>query len=114
MRLLNKNKVNVWCAEQSDPVDLVVDGIYTGNLSYEYSNLRKIKVNLTPTSGRITNDIQGVTVNGDYIFTITSDEITPKTVFYFNQPDVDDMDMYDLYVTSIEKSLNWISVTVKK
>lgn len=113
MRLLNKNKITLWCAEQSDPTELMADGCYTGDISYTYSDLRQIKVNLTGKSGMVNNAIQGLEVSGNFVFTVTNEIITPKTVLYFNEPG-SNLDDYDLFVTDITPSLNWRSVTVKR
>lgn len=115
MRLLNKNKRDIWYSYFIGQEEVIVDGKFTGEFENKYTNPYLTKVNFMPISSFIKKDDFGTIENIDMVIVVDKDIFNEDTVFFINRPNNTNIeDNYDYKVYKIIKSINSYTIGLKK
>lgn len=109
MRTLALNKRPIWHIEYMGEKKVYdKDGFFTGEMEKEYSEPRKIFLNIYTSTSEIIEQMFGTTNNISIICSDESVELKKGAKLFYEEPTLD-MDYekdFDLEVTAISKSLN--------
>jgi hypothetical protein len=114
MRCLERNKTKVYYANVIGRVPIMEDGYNTGQYELAYSEPEEIKAYVTSGTGNTNTELFGLNITYDKVM-ITENinlDIKESSIFWIDNTDV--TESHDYIVSSIRKSLNSMSVALRK
>lgn len=106
MRTLDKNKSTLWYVKETGTTDVVDDdGFKTGEKTSGYSTPSKIRIQLYPANGRVSEEIFGTDVSLDAIG-VSDLELDDTCLFFLDEPILNEYDNPTYKIQNISKSLN--------
>ncbi len=114
MRCLKRNKTEFAYSNFLGKTMLIVDGVKTGEYELNYSNPIRIKGYISRATGNNATDLFGIDVNYDKSITLDDPNIniSEDSVLWIDE--VDTSKPYDYVVKRISKSLNYLTIAIKK
>lgn len=116
MKLLKRNLQTVsyrLCEGEKDVVDS--EGYETGEKEVSYSEVKTMKANVSEATGSVSHEQFGLLTDYDKVL-VTDDTtlgVKEDTVFYLDGIDPQ-TEKYNYVVTKVSKSLNVLSIALKK
>lgn len=115
MRLLEKNKRDIWYSYYIGNEEIIIDGEFTGEFEDRYTNTFKTKVNYIPVSSNIKQDSFGEVDNIDMILVTDKNVFDENTVVFTYEPNNYNIaENYEYKVSKIIKSINSYTIGLKK
>lgn len=115
MRMLEKNKRDIWYSYFMGSEEVIIDGLYTGEMEEKYTNTFKTKVNFMPKSSVIRQDNFGELEDIDLVIMTDKDIFNEDTVIFIHPPtNIKVADSYDYKVSKIIKTLNSYTIGLTK
>ena len=115
MRALERNKVTLYYANYTGKTPIIDDnGLNTGEYLLAYSDPIEIRANVSAATGNNSTDLFGVNVDCDKIIVLAEPalDIADTSVLWIDESDT--AQPYDYIVKRIARSLNSISIAVKR
>lgn len=120
MRCLKRNQKTFWYCPYTETTDLTDEyGNVTGEKLFTYASAVSMEANISEASGRVATETFGNIENYDKII-VTDDMDCPideNTVLFIDkEPEytITGVPMYDYVVRRVSKSLNNVSIAVRK
>ena len=114
MRCLKRNKTEFAYSNYLGKELIEVDGVKTGEYKLNYSDPITIKGYISRATGNNATDLFGIDVNYDKSITIDNPSlnISEDSVLWVDERDT--TKPYDYVVKRISKSLNYLTIAIKK
>mgnify|MGYP006916037026 CR=1 FL=1 len=114
MRCLNRNKQSFYYANyQGETKQMDASGYFTGEYAVTYSNPIQVYGNISPARGTEYESPFGITEGYDKVIVLSNPyfPISETSVLWIEN---DTTEAFDYVITKIARSLNSISIAIKK